>query len=89
MKQSDKKEAIKKLIISSYITILDVTEEVLKLGGLYMNHGAIPKSEPEDAYHLHKLHLTLDYSDLEKLNSDAMAKFDAWRAMTNDTLKVA
>jgi len=34
------------------MTVLNITEEAITLGEEYMSKGAIPASEPEDAYHI-------------------------------------
>ncbi len=34
------------------MTVLNITEEAITLGEEYMSKGAIPTSEPEDAYHI-------------------------------------
>ena len=43
---------IMELLASHTIAVLDITEEALALGEEYMSKGAIPVSEPEDAYHI-------------------------------------
>ena len=48
----EKRESIEELIISKGINILSLNEEVQKLANLYIDHGAIPQSEPEDALHI-------------------------------------
>jgi predicted nucleic acid-binding protein len=47
-----KKQNIKQLIVDYHMVILELSEEAVKLADEYMNKGAIPKSEPEDAYHI-------------------------------------
>jgi predicted nucleic acid-binding protein len=47
-----KRENIKDLIFDHNVAILELTEEALDLAGEYMECGAIPNSEPEDAYHI-------------------------------------
>ena len=47
-----KKQNIRKLIFDYRMVILALSEEAVKLADEYMDKGAIPKSEPEDAYHI-------------------------------------
>jgi predicted nucleic acid-binding protein len=47
-----KRQNIKDLIIRCDAKILELSEESLKLANDYLNGGAIPESEPEDAYHV-------------------------------------
>jgi hypothetical protein len=47
-----KKQNIRQLIVEYRMVILELSEEAVKLADEYMNRGAIPKSEPEDAYHI-------------------------------------
>jgi len=47
-----KRQNIKQLIIDYRMVILELTREAVKLADEYINKGAIPKSEPEDAYHI-------------------------------------
>jgi len=47
-----KRQQIKDLLLDHQPTILDVTPEVITLAQQYMDNGAIPRSEPEDAYHI-------------------------------------
>ncbi|MBF0398771.1 MAG: hypothetical protein HQK78_18485, partial [Desulfobacterales bacterium] len=47
-----KKQNIKQLIVDYNMVILELSEEATKLADEYINKGAIPKSEPEDAYHI-------------------------------------
>lgn len=47
-----KRQNIKDLILDTDIKILEIPETALNLADEYMNKGAIPKSEPEDAYHI-------------------------------------
>ncbi len=42
----------KNIILDKNPKILKLTEESIKLANLYLSKGAIPKSEPEDAYHI-------------------------------------
>ncbi len=48
----EKRDKILKLIDEHSIQILEFTEEAKNLAKLYIDFGAIPKSEPEDAYHI-------------------------------------
>jgi predicted nucleic acid-binding protein len=52
LKNTTKKQAIKDLIFDYDVKILEISEEIMNLAFEYMNKGAIPKSEPEDAYHI-------------------------------------
>jgi len=47
-----KKRNIKEIIIDYQVKILELSEEAVNLAHEYMNKGAIPISEPEDAYHI-------------------------------------
>jgi predicted nucleic acid-binding protein len=47
-----KRNNIKNLIVDTNIKILELTAEAINLANEYLNKGAIPKSEPEDAYHI-------------------------------------
>ncbi len=47
-----KKQNIKQLIVEYNMVILELSKEAVKLAEEYINKGAIPKSEPEDAYHI-------------------------------------
>jgi len=42
----------KQLIVTYNMTVLPFTDEVKTLAEDYMRNGAIPTSEPEDAYHI-------------------------------------
>ena len=48
----EKLRKIMELLASHTFTLLDITEDVIALGEEYMSKGAIPVSEPEDAYHI-------------------------------------
>ena len=48
----EKKEKIKQLILIYKINILEINEPSKVLANEYISHGAIPKSEPEDALHI-------------------------------------
>jgi hypothetical protein len=48
----NKKESIEKLLIDHNMNLLDFDGNSKKLAVEYMNKGAIPKTEPEDAYHI-------------------------------------
>ncbi|MFZ4854919.1 MAG: type II toxin-antitoxin system VapC family toxin [Desulfuromonadaceae bacterium] len=43
---------IRKLLANGNVTMLDITDEAIALGEEYIRGGAIPASEPEDAYHI-------------------------------------
>lgn len=47
-----KRQNIRQLIIDCKIIILELSEKAVQLADEYLNKGAIPKSEPEDAYHI-------------------------------------
>jgi len=47
-----KKQNISELIVKYKMNILELSEGAKKLADQYMNGGAIPKSEPQDAYHI-------------------------------------
>ncbi len=47
-----KKQNIKELIFDYKMRVLELSEEALRLAGNYLKKGAIPYSEPEDAYHV-------------------------------------
>jgi len=47
-----KKDNIKKLIFNNKIKILNFDDNVIKLSREYIEQGAIPGSEPEDAMHI-------------------------------------
>ncbi len=47
-----KRDNIKKLIFDNNITILNINEPAVKLSREYIEKGAIPESEPEDALHI-------------------------------------
>ena len=51
-KNIPKKEKIKQLLVDYDLKVLEFSEEAKHLAEEYMNKGAIPKSEPEDAYHI-------------------------------------
>lgn len=52
IQNQEKLAAIKELIISANMTVLELTEGATLLSDEYMKQGAIPVSEPEDAYHI-------------------------------------
>ena len=43
---------IRTLLANGTINMLDITDEAIALGEEYIRGGAIPPSEPEDAYHI-------------------------------------
>lgn len=47
-----KRQNIRQLIVDYNMVILELSEESVKLADEYLSKGAIPKSEPEDAYHI-------------------------------------
>ncbi len=47
-----KKQNIKDMIFDHNMKVLEISEEAVNLADEYMSKGAIPKSEPEDAYHI-------------------------------------
>jgi hypothetical protein len=47
-----KRQQIKDLLLEHQPTILEVSPEAVTLANEYMQKGAIPQSEPEDAYHI-------------------------------------
>ena len=47
-----KRQQIKDLLLDSQPKILEVSAEAVRLANVYMEKGAIPQSEPEDAYHI-------------------------------------
>ena len=47
-----KKDNIKDLLLNHKVKILELTNKAVDLANEYLAHGAIPKSEPEDAYHI-------------------------------------
>ncbi len=52
VKNEEKKHRLKQLIVTYNMTVLPFTEEAKTLAEDYMRNGAIPTSEPEDAYHV-------------------------------------
>ena len=48
----EKKQNIKDLMLNHNMNILEMTEKAVNLAEEYMSRGAIPNSEPEDAYHI-------------------------------------
>lgn len=47
-----KRQQIKDIVFDYHLHILELSAEALTLANEYMQNGAIPPSEPEDAYHL-------------------------------------
>ena len=47
-----KRQNIRDLIFAYDVKILELSEESLKLADDYLKEGAVPRSEPEDAYHV-------------------------------------
>lgn len=52
LRNEEKKQNLKELILNSNMKILELTEKAKDLANEYISNGAIPKSEPEDAYHI-------------------------------------
>ena len=48
----NKKNEIKKLILNYNMNVLEISPKAIDLANEYIKNGAIPKSEPEDAYHI-------------------------------------
>lgn len=48
----EKLRQVMDLLAGHPVTVLDLAEDSIALGEEYMNQGAIPPSEPEDAYHI-------------------------------------
>ncbi|MEW6379571.1 MAG: type II toxin-antitoxin system VapC family toxin [bacterium] len=47
-----KRDSIKSLILDTDTKILELTDKAITLANEYLKRGAIPKTEPEDAYHI-------------------------------------
>lgn len=47
-----KRHNIRDLILDFDVIVLELSEESVNLAEEYMNNGALPRSEPEDAYHV-------------------------------------
>jgi predicted nucleic acid-binding protein len=52
LKNTEKRQNIKNLLIDHNVTVLDPSAETTDLAKEYMSKGVIPISEPEDAYHI-------------------------------------
>ncbi len=52
LKNTNKKENIKNLILDYNMKVLELSKEAIDLANEYMKKGGIPTSEPEDAYHI-------------------------------------
>ena len=52
MENDIKKRNIKNLLLKHGVTILETSEKALNLAAEYIERGAIPVSEPEDAHHI-------------------------------------
>ena len=48
----NKKNEIRNLILNYKMNVLEISTEAIDLANEYIKNGAIPKSEPEDAYHI-------------------------------------
>lgn len=47
-----KRQNIRDLILDFDVKVLELSEESVNLAEEYINNGAVPRSEPEDAYHV-------------------------------------
>jgi predicted nucleic acid-binding protein len=52
LRNTEKRNNIINLVLDSNAEVLDVTDEAINLANLYIEYGAIPSSEPEDALHI-------------------------------------
>lgn len=52
LKNINKKNKIKDLILNYNVKVLEISSEAIELANKYINTGAIPRAEPEDAYHI-------------------------------------
>jgi predicted nucleic acid-binding protein len=52
LRNPEKLQNIRNLLANSNVSVLDINEEAITLGEEYIRGGAIPPSEPEDAYHI-------------------------------------
>jgi predicted nucleic acid-binding protein len=52
LKNIEKKTNIENILFGYNVELLEMNEEAFKLAEIYMEKGAIPNSEPEDAYHV-------------------------------------
>ncbi len=52
IKNDLKKQNISELTVKYKMKVLDLSEKAKDLANEYMSRGAIPKSEPQDAYHI-------------------------------------
>ena len=52
LRNQEKLQNIRNLLSGCNIEMLELSDEAIALGDEYMRHGAIPQSEPEDAYHI-------------------------------------
>lgn len=52
VKNINKKNKIKELILNYNVKVLEISSEAIELANKYINTGAFPRSEPEDAYHI-------------------------------------
>lgn len=52
LKNEEKKQRLKQLLVTHNMNIFPFTELAKQLADEYMRKGAIPLSEPEDAYHI-------------------------------------
>jgi len=52
LKNISKKDKIRNLILNYNVMVLEISSEAIELANKYINAGAIPRAEPEDAYHI-------------------------------------
>ena len=52
LKNINKKNKIRDLILNQNVKVLEISSEAIELANKYINTGAIPRTEPEDAYHI-------------------------------------
>ena len=48
----NKKDEIRNLILNHKMNVLEISTKAIDLANEYIKNGTIPKSEPEDAYHI-------------------------------------
>lgn len=48
----EKRKMIHQLLTTASVNLLELSDEAIQLGEEYIKQGAIPPSEPEDAYHI-------------------------------------
>ena len=52
LRNQEKQLNIRAILANSNVNMLDITDAAIALGEEYIRGGAIPESEPEDAYHI-------------------------------------